>query len=202
MADVSIISGSFSSTSTSLIALAKRRDGAAWERLVRLYSPLIYYWCRSGRMNSDDAADVVQDVLRAVAGGLARFDHESEGATFRGWLRTITQNKLRTFLQKRRTTPQAPGGSDAYQHLAAIADHLTDEDEISRPNDAVLLCQRALALVQQEFEPKSWKVFTRVTLDNVAPSDVANELGVSVGSVYKVKSRVLARLREHLADLL
>ena len=41
----------------------------------------------------------------------------------------------------------------------------------------------------------------RVVVDGCTPSDVADELGVSVNSVYLAKSRVMRRLREELGDL-
>jgi DNA-directed RNA polymerase specialized sigma24 family protein len=38
-------------------------------------------------------------------------------------------------------------------------------------------------------------------MDGVAPRDVAEELGLSVESVYQAKSRVLRRLRDELREL-
>src|SRR4051812_13633655 len=81
-------------TSRSLLALAKERDGPAWTRLVELYTPLVYFWCRRGPVQEQDIPDVVQDVFRSVVTGLASFRKQREGDTFRGWLRTITRSKI------------------------------------------------------------------------------------------------------------
>jgi RNA polymerase sigma-70 factor (ECF subfamily) len=58
-------------TSTSLIRRVKDRDDEAWERLLDLYVPLVYSWCRRSGMQTEDAADVVQEVFRAVLRGIA-----------------------------------------------------------------------------------------------------------------------------------
>jgi DNA-directed RNA polymerase specialized sigma24 family protein len=42
-----------------------------------------------------DAADVSQDVFAAVARHIADFRRERPGDSFRGWLWTITRNKVR-----------------------------------------------------------------------------------------------------------
>ena len=64
------------STSTSLVQRLKGSDEEAWQRLFDLYVPLVYSWCRRSGMQSQDAADVVQEVFRAVPGGIASFRHD------------------------------------------------------------------------------------------------------------------------------
>jgi len=202
MLDPPTLTGSYGSTSSSLLARAKQRDPAAWHRLVQLYSPLVYYWCRNTRLRAEDAADLVQEVFRSVAGGLSRFSHEAENASFRAWLRTITLNKLRNFVRKQQAVAEAAGGSEAHRNLLEIADRLAADDSSIHESDIVLLCKRALELVEAEFQPQTWQVFWRVFIEGQFPADVAADLGISIGAVYKAKSRVLARLREELNDLL
>src|SRR5206468_2455975 len=81
------------STSRSLLAHAGANDPAAWDRLIALYAPLVWSWCRKMRLQHQDAADVFQEVFKAVATHLAQFHKSKPGDTFRGWLRTITRNK-------------------------------------------------------------------------------------------------------------
>src|SRR5436190_5538008 len=98
-------------TSRSLLNLARERDDAAWGRLIELYTPLVYFWCRRTSLPEQDIPDVVQEVFRAVVTGLPSFRKQREGDTFRGWLRTITRSKLSDAFRRRGRTPQAPGGS-------------------------------------------------------------------------------------------
>ena len=64
----------------------------------------------------------------------------------------------------------------------------------------VLRC--LLDLVEQEFEPKTFRAFRRLTLDDASGAEVAAELGMSVGAVYVAKSRVMQRIREEAAGLI
>ena len=50
-------------TSQSLILQVKDHDPAAWERLVKLYSPLVYFWCQESGLPKPDVSDVFQDVF-------------------------------------------------------------------------------------------------------------------------------------------
>ena len=80
-------------TSLSLILQATQQDPAAWERLVSIYSPLVYFWCQESGLSLADLQDVFQEVFHGLARNLNKF-RPIENGTFRGWLRTLTRNKL------------------------------------------------------------------------------------------------------------
>jgi RNA polymerase sigma-70 factor (ECF subfamily) len=196
--------GSGSGTSLSLLERVRARDQAAWERLVGLYGPLVYGWCRRAGLQPTDAADVGQEVFAAVARGIGAFRHDREGDTFRGWLFTITRNKLRD-----RSAPPGgvgAGGSDAQRRLAGLAVEPPDDEPLTavcdEPNERKILCRRAIEIVRVEFEVPTWEAFWRSFVDGRAPADVAAELGLSVNAVYLARSRILQRLREEFAELI
>jgi RNA polymerase sigma-70 factor, ECF subfamily len=64
------------------------------------------------------------------------------------------------------------------------------------------LLHRALALIRDDFEPRTWAAFWQTAVDGRATIDVAADLGMSPGAVRVAKSRVLHRLRADLGDLL
>src|SRR5262245_60524273 len=82
------------SASTSLLIRAKSGYQTAWERLVRLYAPLVYSWCRRASLAPEDARDVGQDVMAAAAQGITRFRRDPETGSFGAWLRGITRKKV------------------------------------------------------------------------------------------------------------
>ena len=191
-----------SSISSSLLDRVKAKRPEAWERLVDLCGPLVYRWCRGSGVAADDAADVVQEVFKAVAAHVAEFRHERPGDSFLAWLATITRNKIRDHFRRLRHRPEAKGGSDAQRQLLEIPEPSDLSDPSDRPRADGLLSHRALELVRAEFEHRTWEAFWRVAVDGQSPSDVADELGMTIGAVYKAKSRVLRRLRQELDDLL
>src|SRR6516162_4092472 len=100
------------STSLSLLERARRREPAAWNRLIALYRPLVLYWCRRGGIHGPDAEDVSQEVFAGAAGGLDKFHRDQPGDTFRGWLRGITCNQVLLYQRKTQRQPRGQGGSD------------------------------------------------------------------------------------------
>ena len=189
------------STSSSLLAGLRVRDPEAWRRLARLYGPLVYRWCRRVGLQAKDAEDVVQEVFLTVSVRIADFHREREGDTFRGWLWTITRNKLGDWLRRRGAREQAIGGTPAQALILELPD-----EGASEPTDATdrgetrRLYQRALDLIQSEFSEASWQAFWRVTVEGQNAGDVAADLGLSRNAVYIAKSRILHRLREALGE--
>jgi RNA polymerase sigma-70 factor (ECF subfamily) len=190
-----------SATSRSLLARVRANEPEAWERLVNLYGPLVLSWCRVKGLQDQDSADVFQDVFQAVVASVGSFRKERQGDTFRGWLRRITQNKVRDHFRKRRREAQGEGGSSAQQRLAQLAEPPLVDDDLA-PEEECGLFARATELIRGEFEPRTWAAFWRTAVEGRAPKDVADELSMSAGAVRVAKSRVLHRLREELGDLM
>ena len=78
----------------------------------------------------------------------------------------------------------------------------TDEELVpaTGDDDRSMLSHRTLALIRGDFEERTWTAFWRTVVDGRFPRDVAEELQISVASVYQAKSRVLRRLREELPE--
>lgn len=188
--------------SSGLLERVKVQDQSAWERLVRLYSPLVYRWCRQGGVSATDAADVGQEVFRAVARKVSDFRRDRDGDSFCGWLRVITRSKVCDHLRARREQAAATGGSDALTQLEQLPQPEEASDEGQSPEDTRILYRRAMELIQSEFEETTWQAFYRVVVEGQSPADAAAALGMTASAVYTAKSRVLRRLREEFADLI
>jgi RNA polymerase sigma-70 factor (ECF subfamily) len=170
---------------------------------VHVFSPLIYDWCRQQRIQSADAADLTQDVFRSVMNGLDSFRRDRPDDSFRGWLWTITRNKIRDFYRSQATRHRAHGGSDAFQLIQQVP----DEEPLSQGDSAtsqvsVTPLHRALEVVRRDFGDATWQAFWRVTVENHIAAEVAADLSISVNAVRKAKARILRRLREEFGDLL
>src|SRR5262249_6623475 len=146
-------------------------------------------------------ADVIQDVFQAVATHLAKFRKEREGDTFRGWLRTIAQNKVRDHYRKVGREPGGAGGTDAQIRLTSLPAAQDSEDDSGEDRAERSLLSQALGLIRGEFEERTWQAFWLTTVEVRAPKEVAIELGMSPGAVRVAKSRVLRRLREEMGEV-
>ena len=172
-----------------------RRPAAddAWARFVELYTPVLYAWARRRGCAESDAADLVQEVLLLLVRRLPEFNYD-EQKSFRAWLRTVALNRWRN-LHRRAELPRDG-------KLTDVAELPDDDDPFWEDEYRRHLVGRALALMQAEFQPSTWKACWECVVAGRAPAQVAAELGLSVGAVYMAKSRVLSRLRQELGGLM
>ncbi|NUQ65739.1 MAG: sigma-70 family RNA polymerase sigma factor [Pirellulales bacterium] len=175
----------------------------AWQQLIDLYGPLVYYWCRKFGLQPADAADVFQDVFAAVSAGIGRFTYEQSLGRFRGWLWTIARNKVRDYYRRRAEETLALGDRQPKYPIAEIPEHYHEPpaDEADS-RQLTSLFHKGLSLVRAEFEEQTWDAFWRVAIERQAVPQAAEELSMSAAAVRQAKSRVLRRLRAVLGELL
>jgi RNA polymerase sigma-70 factor (ECF subfamily) len=174
-------------------------DEAAWREFVQLYEPLIFRMAVKKGLQEADARDLTQDVLRAVAGAIDRWD--SGKGTFRSWLFTITRNLLLNFLISQKKRIRGSGRTSVVDLLESQpARDLGAEAEF-----ALEFKRRAFhwaaERVKPQFSESTWLAFWSTGVDFRPVAEVARELGMSEGAVYIARSRVLARLRECVQQL-
>jgi RNA polymerase sigma-70 factor (ECF subfamily) len=189
-------------TSLSLLDRLKaaRPESSDWKRLQGVYLPLIQTWLGRVPGLGDESADLAQEVLVVVFREVPRFDRKREGS-FRAWLRQVTVNKVRNYRRKRQRRPVV-GLDPADGFLERLSDPNGDlAREWDRDHDKHVV-EKLLAVVQSDFNPKTWEAFRRFGVDGEPAGQVAGELGLSENAVILSKSRVLKRLREEAGDLL
>ena len=179
-----------------LIRLRDRSDQSAWNEFVTVYGPVIYGFARRKGLQDADSADIMQDVLRSVTSAIERLDYDPRQGRFRGWLYTLTRNRVMTLLSSRNGKARATGDSNVQSMLAAHPDGRSDVEADWELDYQRSLTSVVLEEVQSEFSEKIWAAFWQTAVDARPVPDVARALGMSAGSVYVAKSRVLARVRE------
>jgi RNA polymerase sigma-70 factor (ECF subfamily) len=190
------------STSRTLLNGLRSNDAAAWNRLVMLYAPLVYHWCRQGGIPPAEMDDLLQEVFQSVATNIGRFRKDRSSDTFRGWLRTITRSKMANYC-RRPTAARAVGGTSAYvllNNFPASGESSSLDDRPSDDQAERELLERALGLIREEFEERTWQAFWQTSVQNRPASEVATDLAMSSGAVRVAKCRVLRRLRQELGD--
>lgn len=183
--------------SSGLLHRVRSRDPEAWERLARLYGPLVYRWARQAGLQDADAADVTQTVFANVARSIDGFDRRNGNGTFRGWLWTIARNEVRKTFNRKRDDAQPAGGNTAQALLGQLPDWVDDDAHAEPPgfDGRTSVAHRALDLARNEFEPSTWTMFWRTCIDEQPATAVADELETTAGAVRQAKYRVLCRLR-------
>ena len=179
------------STRASLIVrLRDPADAAAWEEFTAIYGPLVRRLARAKGFQDADAADLSQDVFRAVAGAIDRWDPDPNRGSFRGWLFRIARNLIVNFLAAQKRRPRASGDSAMRELLEQQPARELD------PDDSALLETEyrrelfsfALRRTREQFREATWQAFQRTAVDLEPPAVVAQELGMTLGALYVART--------------
>ena len=155
------------SIGTSLLIEVRNQCPDAWRRMVEVYGPLVYRWCRQAGISEHAAADVGQEVFRAMANGIDNFRREKPGDTFIGWMRQITKFKIADFQRLTIKQPAARGGSTFLGVISRLEqpenrlcpDSTEKDANEFRNEEREILIARALDVLKSNFQPKTWQAF-------------------------------------------
>lgn len=179
-----------------LLELRDVENAVAWERFVDLYTPLVFQFASKRGLQEADAADVTQEVMKAVAAAIQKFEYDPARGGFRNWLFTVARSKLNNFLQQQRNNPMALGGTTMFRR---IQEQPAGEEESEWNHQYRLrMFHWAAETVRGEFQAPTWEAFWQTAVLNRPVGDVARGLGLSEGAIYIARSRVIARLRARI----
>ena len=182
-----------------IVKLRDPSDTAAWHEFVANYGPLVYGLARRKGLQDADANDLCQEVFRAVAGAVDRWDPAR--GSFRGWLSRIARNLLINFLTRQRHQPRGSGTTSVQDLLEAQPAADPSATALFEAEYEKHLFLWAAAEVRGELVTTTWQAFWQTGVEGRPPQKVAAELKLSVGAVYAARSRVLARLRRRIEKL-
>jgi RNA polymerase sigma factor (sigma-70 family) len=188
-------------TRQSLLLRLGERSDDAWAEFLTIYEQAICHYCRAKGLQDADARDVTQNVLAAVANRVDRWDADPAKGTFRGWLFSVARNIVVDSLVARQRQAMVTGESRVAQLLVDLPDSDDSEASAFWLEYRRLMFHRVAEQVKREVREHTWQSFWRTTMGGQKPEQVADQLGISVGSVYTAKCRVVARIRAKVAEL-
>ena len=137
--------------------------------------------------------DIIQETLPALAAALPHYRYDpSETGHFRNYLTGILRNKALKRCEKQARERRL---MSEYLKIAETASR-EDAEEAASWRQAVFEIAMRQMLADGSIHDRSKQIFQRLTVDGLPPDEVAAAYGVSRNSVDKIKSRLLARLRE------
>lgn len=192
-----------STSSTLLMRIRDISDADAWGQFLERYTPRIYAWCRRYQLQESDASDVTQDVLTKLLRAMRSFEYDASRGSFRGWLKTVTNNAIRDFLGEQTGSDRGSGDTIVMDRLAALQapDALADLARTIEAEAEQELLQTAEAAVRLRVQPQTWQAYELTSKQHLKPQEVSARLGMPVSEVYVSKSRVIKWLREEVRKL-
>ncbi len=178
--------------STLLARLTDRNDAEAWTTFNDLYRPMLVGYARKRGLNDADADDVSQQCIEAV---LANIDQYQHTGSFKAWLRTIAQNRIRDHFRKRREQQIGSGLWAAQPDDQPAADELWERHWLA---EHLRYC---VEKVRPDIAEHTYRAFVENVIEERPAAETAELLGLTVNPVYVAKFRVLERIRNMLRDL-
>lgn len=189
---------SFPETRYSLIARLERTDdGEAWREFVAIYRPAVYRIARRRGLQHADAEDLSQQVFTKVRRAIGSWQPDPARGRFRSWLGKIAQNATINALS-RRPRDAAIGGTSVFEVLHQQFGRDACQLDMMELEFRRSLFRWAAARIRDEFREPTWKAFWLTTVEGEEIQATASALGMSVGSVYAARSRIIRRLKQEI----
>jgi RNA polymerase sigma factor (sigma-70 family) len=184
-----------------LLRLRDSGDQRAWVEFTQIYGPFVRRLARRKGLQEADAADLEQEVFRAVASAIDRWDPDPARGPFRGWLFRIARNLLIDFLSRRRRHSPGTGETSMKQRLEEIPAPADEDSSLVDEEYKREIFGWAAEQIRGEFSDQTWRAFWLTGVEGMGAREAAKALGMTAGAVYRCKSRVMSRLREAIQRL-
>ena len=173
----------------ALIGQILAGDQDAFARLVQAYQKPVYNLCLRMVSNPTDAEDLAQEAFVKAWRGLRFYKHE---AAFSTWLYRLTSNVCIDFLRRQKKTVSLTVEEDAPDLEVPDAAPLPEEQVLNKEK------QHAVAAAMAQLEEEYRLALTLRVVDDLTYEQIAEVLGIKLGTV---KSRI-ARARERMRKML
>jgi len=183
-----------------IVRLKDQRNDRAWTDFVCAYEPFLMQLVRKQGTPDHHAADVTQQLLLAIARSVHGWQPDGKTASFRRWLGTVARNVVIKFMTRERRQITGQGGSEFLSLLEATRDANVDAEHVRQYEQELILW--AAELVRAEFRENSWRAFWETHVEGRSVAEVSQELGVTAGSIYMSRSRIFARIRNRIEEVL
>ncbi|MBX3055545.1 MAG: sigma-70 family RNA polymerase sigma factor [Anaerolineae bacterium] len=172
-----------------LIQACQQGDEQAWNHVVTRYRRLVFSIALNYGLGADDAAEIMQITFIMLLDGLVNLHKDSH---LGGWLATVARRNTWHLLNRRRR------------------ENLEDE-----PLSEIVLVDESSEYQQEQWELINWLDDGLTQLDRTcrelllalyfdpqqpAYSEVADRMGLAVGSIGPMRARCLLRLRQIMGE--
>lgn len=182
---------SLEQTNPSLLrSVRDRGNQEAWSQFDALYRPMLRRFAKSYGLKEADLDDVVQHCMTALCVKMDEFTYDPSRGRFKGWLRTMVNNRCRDLLRMRGNLPVE---LEAAERVTAEGSSPEEAFEQIWMDEHLSHCVR---LIEQEVDATTYSAFRKYVIESKEVEDVCRELALTPNQLYKIKHKLTKRLKE------
>ncbi len=195
------------STRKSLIAkLDNWEDQQTWNDFYRTYWRLIFSVAHNAGLRDDEAWDVVQETILAIAKQSRKNQYDPQQGSFKSWLLNLTRWRINDQFRKRNKDTAMFIASDDLEDNGATVEQIADDknksfEQLWENEWNQHRLKAALERVKAQVNPKQFQIFDYYVLRNWDVAKVRRQLGVSTAQIYLAKHRIKQVLEKELRYL-
>jgi RNA polymerase sigma-70 factor (ECF subfamily) len=182
-----------------IVKLQGQRNEQAWAEFVTAYEPFLRRLVQRQAVPERHVADVTQQVLAAIAHSVSQWRDDGSPASFRRWTSRVARNVVIKFMTRERRQVGGQGGTELVDLLLQVPDSFDQQQNRCYEHELIVW---AADQVRDEFRPSSWQAFWATLVEGRSVAEVAAELNMTAGGIYMSRSRIMAKLRAKIAEVL
>ena len=181
-------------------------DTESWRAFFDTYWKLIYNFALHRGLTHEDAQEVVQETVVAVAKSIEGFEYNPQKCSFKTWLLTVTRSKIANQQARRARHAHVISPPADESKGTALLDRIPDQSgaEWERAWDDEWqknLMDAAIQRVKRRVSIEQYQMFDLFVLKQWPARDVAKALGVTIAHVYVAKHRIAKLIRKEFEVL-
>jgi RNA polymerase sigma factor (sigma-70 family) len=201
--------GLWEKTRKSLIErLNNWEDQRTWNEFYQTYWRLIYSVGTKQGLTREEAFDVVQETIIAIARQVQRGQYDPKAGSFKAWLLQMTRWRILDQFRARKRQPSLADFGDSYSedNTSIVLDKIAAEkegqlDKIWDKEWRDNIFAAALERVKSRVSPRQFQIFDCYVLKNWGVKKTSEALGINAAQVYLAKHRVGALVKKEVQGL-
>jgi RNA polymerase sigma-70 factor (ECF subfamily) len=201
--------GMWEKTRKSLIErLNNWEDQRTWNEFYQTYWRLVFSVATKSGLTREEAYDVVQETIIAIARQVQRGQYDPRAGSFKAWLLQMTRWRILDQFRARKRQPSLADQGDA--NTEDNSSHILDK--IAAENNNVLdkiwdqewkdnIFSAALERVKSKVSPRQFQIFDCYVLKGWGVTKTSEVLGINSAQVYLAKHRVGSLVKKEVKAL-
>lgn len=178
-----------------LFRLKDAADASAWLEFDAIYRPIIHRFARVRGLADADADDITQQCMSVVHQHIRGFEYDPTKGRFKGWLKTMVNNRVRNFFRDRK---------DVAAETADLRRPEGREDSPEEAFDRVWMdehLRHCLEQIRSEVGEATYAAFRGYVLEERPVEEICSTHKMTPNQVYQIKWRVTQKLGEKMKEL-